>query len=92
MRTHLLLGLRNPLCPSGYEFVFPTSINNNGQIVGYSEGGGPEAGFWYDPAGCQKINFGNSQGIVFGLNDYAQVVGELSDAPYPGVILVPAQQ
>jgi hypothetical protein len=79
-------------CPDGYTVVYPGGINNNGQVVGYSEGGGRPAGFWLDASGCQQLNFGSANGIAFSLNDYAQIVGELIDGPYPGVVLVPSGQ
>jgi probable HAF family extracellular repeat protein len=79
-------------CPSNSTVIFPGGINNNGQVVGYSEGAGPPAGFWYDANGCQPIGstFPGGSGVAYNLNDYAEIVGlETTVQNEPGVVLYP---
>jgi probable HAF family extracellular repeat protein len=83
------------VCPTGYTVMYTGAINNNGQVVGYSEGGGPADGFWFDANGCQDLgpSFTGGSGVAYGLNDLAQITGELSGGQNnPGVVLVPTQQ
>ena len=85
------------VCPSGYTVRYPGGINNNGQTSGYSEGGGPAAGFFFDPASgnCQNLSslIIGGQGVAYGLNDFPQIVGQGEGANANiGVVLGPTNQ
>ena len=81
------------VCPSmDYEAVFPGAINNNGQVVGYSFGGAPPDGFWFDANGCQDLatSFnGEEGGIAYSLNDLAQIVGQALGQTSNAAVLLP---
>jgi probable HAF family extracellular repeat protein len=80
------------VCPSGFTVMFPGGINNNGQVVGYSEGNGSPTGFWYDANGCQSIGgvFPGGNGVAYNLNDYGEIVGlETGVLNEPGALLFP---
>jgi hypothetical protein len=84
-------------CPSGYTVTYPSGINDNGQISGYSEGGGTPAGFFFDSANgsCQNLSsvIIGGQGIAYGLNDFPQLLGQ-GEGTYTstGVVLGPNNQ
>jgi len=88
------------VCPNGYTVMYPGAINNNSQVAGYSydaDGAGNEAGFWFDPKNpnsCQDLSYSflGGEGVAYGLNDFAQIVGEDSGPDANAIVLFPVPQ
>ena len=67
----------------GRSATFATAINNNGDIVGYSESGGETSGFLYTNGSFQTISpcpYGGTEPT--GINDAGVIVGDCNGDPF----------
>jgi probable HAF family extracellular repeat protein len=67
----------------GSSATFATAVNNNGDIVGYSESGGETSGFLYTNGSFQTISpcpYGGTEPT--GINDAGVIVGDCNGDPF----------